>query len=93
MMAANLQALKFSKSLDSNLLKECFNALRQNKEHEKFMAVDFELNEVERPRRAEELKVMNAKTNERADKSSNKAAEIFGRLANKNIYQYFDKWR
>jgi len=35
--------------MDFSLLKSCFDAIRQNKEEEKYSQVDYELNTVEKP--------------------------------------------
>lgn len=93
MMGAQVQALHFTQSMDFSLLKSCFDAIRQNKEEEKYSQVDYELNTVEKPMVQELSQNLQEKTMERDQKAAQKAGNVMCKLANKGIYQYFDKWR
>ena len=85
-MGAQVQALHFTKSMGQSLLKACFDALRKNKETEKYISLEEELNSVERPKIESLNQVIQEKQEQGHTKSSKKAGEVFCKLANKQIY-------
>lgn len=48
-MGSNVAALQLKKECDISILKNCFDALKQHKESEKFIKVNQLLNEEELP--------------------------------------------
>lgn len=49
-MGSNLVAMHFRRELDSSIVKACFDALKQNKETEKYQKTNYILNEDELPK-------------------------------------------
>lgn len=48
-MSSNLVALHFKRNCDTSIIKQCFDALREHKEQEKFQKVSDILNDEELP--------------------------------------------
>ena len=88
-----LSALGFKIQSDKTILKNCWNALRQNKEHEKFMIVTGKL-EVDTIPALESVKmeVHNMRVKKQLVEKT-RSTSLFVKCFGKLLAQYFNRWK
>lgn len=92
-MSSNLVALHFKRNCDTSIIKQCFDALREHKEQEKFQKVSDILNDEELPM-IEQLQNQNEDFEvQRKFKEKTKACEAVKKMMSKQLFGYFLHWK
>lgn len=92
-MSSNLVALHFKRNCDTSIIKQCFDALREHKEQEKFQKVNDILNDEELPM-IEQLQNQNEDFEvQRKFKEKTKACEAVKKMMSKQLFGYFLHWK
>ena len=77
---------------DDAYYRMAFEALKLNKEEEKFITIENILIHEERPRAVETMRKVNDLQIQKEDKSKSSNLKVFEVLYRKILYQYFFKW-
>ena len=93
MMGQNMSVLNFKKDCNSWLLKRCFDALRQNKEEEKFMLMESALEGDCQPAIEEMNKQIEAKTKVAVRSGKSRGLTCAKNHINAYMASYFFHWK
>lgn len=93
MLAASMQVLGFKKDCNRSLLKQCFDALRQSKEEEKFMLMEEALESDCKPAIQSLNKQIEVKTQQAVRSGRKRGLEAVKNMIYRQVAEYFNKWK
>ena len=93
MMAANVSTLRFKKQQNTNILKQCFDALRQNKEEEKFVIMEEALNNDCMPAMESLSKEIEVKEKQAVQSGRVKSCKTMEKTLKVWLRSYFRHWK